>query len=120
MTNIAHLTTPTSAAQTSADAQTAVRTLRTPYHALGELTRHDGTPRVPEWAQHRSVYRAAGRTLYLVETDRLDAAQHDLDALSRLGWQVRIDRDAGDLGDAASITLSRGDAAIVTNGRAAA
>ena len=98
MTNITHLTAPT-----GTDAQTTARTLRTPYHALGELALHDGTPRVPEWAQHRSVYRAAGRTLYLVETDRLDAAQHDLDALSRLGWQVQVDRE----GDAANITLSR-------------
>ncbi len=81
------------------DAYAAVRTLRTPYHELGEL----GEPRVPEWAQHRSVYRAAGRTLYLVETDRLEAAERDLDSLARSGWHVRIDRD----GEAANITLSR-------------
>lgn len=76
-----------------------VRTLRTPYHALGEL----GTPRVPEWAGHRSVYRAAGRTLYLVETDRLDAARRDLRMLAQGGWDVQIDHD----GEAASITMSR-------------
>lgn len=102
MTNIAHLTAPA-----GVGAQTAVRTLRTPYHALGELAQHDGTPRVPEWAQHRSVYRAAGRTLYLVETDRLDAARQDLDALSRLGWQVQVDRADDRSGDVANITLSR-------------
>ncbi len=100
MNNITHITSPTTTPTGSGtDAFAAVRTLRTPYHELGEL----GTPRVPEWAQHRSVYRAAGRTLYLVETDRLAAAQRDLDALARNGWQVLVDRD----GDAANITLSR-------------
>lgn len=74
------------------------RGLRTPYHELGA-----GAPRVPEWARHRAVYRAAGRTLYLVETDRLDAARRDLDALAHKGWDVQIDRD----GSAANITLSR-------------
>lgn len=74
-------------------------TLRTPYHALG-----DGTgPRTPEWATHRSVYRASGRTLYLVETDRFDAAQRDLATLARNGWDVQVDR----AGRAASIALSR-------------
>lgn len=75
-----------------------VRLLRTPYHELGA-----GAPCVPAWAQHRSVYRAGGRTLYLVETDRLDAARRDLDALARNGWSVEIDRD----GETANITLSR-------------
>jgi hypothetical protein len=79
-----------------------VRTLHTPYHELAAL-RREQSPQAPEWAQHRSVYRAGGRTLYLVETDRLDAARHDLDTLAGRGWEVRIDRD----GAAANITLSR-------------
>lgn len=74
--------------------------IRTPYHELGA-----GLPRVPEWAQHRSVYRSAGRTLYLVETDSLDTARHDLDTLSSSGWEVHIERT--DDGSAASISLSR-------------
>lgn len=73
--------------------------VRTPYHELGS-----GSPVVPGWAQHRSVYRAAGRTLYLVETDALDTARGDLDTLSNRGWDVRIDR--GDK-SAASISMSR-------------
>lgn len=107
MTNITNIknrknteNTPTIARATTADpGLTPVRTLHTPYHELGEL----GRPRVPEWAGHRAVYRAAGRTLYLVETDRLDAAKGDLDALARSGWQVRIERE----GAAANITLTR-------------
>lgn len=76
-----------------------VRNPRTPYHALGA-----GTPRIPEWAQHRSVYRSAGRTLYRVGTDRLDASvRRDLKQLAAGGWSVEIDRD----GKAANITLSR-------------
>ncbi len=84
--------------QTLAPVRT-LRALRTPYHALGAA----GTPHVPEWAQHRSVYRAAGRTLYRVGTDKLDAtAQRDLNTLAAGGWDVEVDRD----GDAANITLS--------------
>jgi len=83
---------------TEANGPAAVREMRTPYHALGA-----GSPRVPEWAQHRTVYRTAGRTLYRVGTDRLDAARRDLSTLAARGWDVEIDRD----GDAASITLSR-------------
>ncbi len=78
---------------------TNITALRTPYHALGD---GDG-PHVPEWAQHRAVYRSAGRTLYVVETDRLDAARTDLDALARDGWNVQVDRD----GRSASIALTR-------------
>jgi len=74
---------------------TAFSPVRTPYRELGDLA--------PSWAEHRSVYRAGGRTLYLVETKHLDQAQRDLDALARRGWQVQIDRE----GDAANITLSR-------------
>jgi hypothetical protein len=73
--------------------------LRTPYHELGE-----GTPRVPAWAQHRSVYRSAGRTLYFVETDQLGDAGRDLDTLSRRGWDVQIEKAGG---RAANISLSR-------------
>lgn len=72
--------------------------IRTPYHELGA-----GSPRVPAWAQHRSVYRSAGRTLYLVETDSLDTARHDLDTLSSRGWDVHIDQ----ADTRASISLSR-------------
>lgn len=60
--------------------------VRTPYHELG-----DGSPRVPGWAQHRSVYRAAGRTLYRVETNSLDTAREDLKTLSSRGWEIHID-----------------------------
>lgn len=58
---------------------------RTPYHSLG-----DGDMHIPGWAQHRSVYRSAGRTLYLVDTDRLQDARHDLTRLDRAGWDVQI------------------------------
>lgn len=74
--------------------------IRTPYHELGET----GTPVVPEWAQHRRVYRAAGRTLYLVDTDSIDTARRDLDTLEQRGWEVRIDRNGE---RTASIALSR-------------
>lgn len=82
-----------------------VRALRTPYHELARVGSGDGALRVPGWAQHRSVYRSAGRTLYRVGTDRLDEAKRDLDTLSRHGWEVRVDRDGE--GDSANITLSR-------------
>lgn len=75
--------------------------IRTPYHELSE----GNSPLVPEWAQHRSVYRSAGRTLYLVETDSLDSASDDLLTLAERGWDVQIDRAAGNPG--ASISLSR-------------
>jgi hypothetical protein len=65
-------------------------TARTPYHSLGG---EDGM-RIPSWAQHRSVYRAAGRTHYLVETDRFDDAQLDLKRLARAGWDVRVTEDS--------------------------
>lgn len=78
-----------------------ITTLRTPYHELG-----DGSPRVPGWAQHRSVYRSAGRTLYLVETDSLATAHDDLDTLSHRGWDVHIERAVGS-NATANISLSR-------------
>ncbi|NLA65026.1 MAG: hypothetical protein GX862_03685 [Leucobacter sp.] len=74
--------------------------LRTPYHALST----SGTPVVPTWARNRSVYRAAGRTLYLVETDSLEHAKNDLDQLARSGWDVQISSTAP---SSASIALSR-------------
>lgn len=83
----------------SDSAHDAVHAVRTPYHALGDL----GQLRIPEWAQHRSVYRSAGRTLYLVETDRLTSAQADLDSLASSGWEVAVEQD----GNAANITLRR-------------
>ena len=73
---------------------------RTPYHSLG-----DGAMRIPAWAQHRSVYRASGRTLYLVDTDSLGAAQGDLARLNRAGWDVRVAELPE--GDGARIALSR-------------
>lgn len=81
------------------DNNTQVRNPRTPYHALGD----DGVLRVPTWAQHRSVYRSAGRTFYLVETDRLADARGDLDTLVCSGWDVQIDSE----GSGASIALTR-------------
>lgn len=76
-----------------------VSQLRTPYHALGSV---DG-PRVPEWAEHRSVYRAAGRTLYRVETTQLEQAGDDLSTLRNRGWDVHIEAAGPD----ASISLTR-------------
>lgn len=74
---------------------------RTPYHSLG-----DGQEMiVPAWVQHRSVYRAAGRTLYVVETDRLEDARLDLARLNRAGWDVQIEGEASE----ARITLTRRD-----------
>ena len=79
--------------------QNTITPIRTPYHALGA----GRSPVIPEWAGHRSVYRSAGRTLYRVETERLDAARDDLASLTGLGWDVRIDP----AGAGASIVLSR-------------
>lgn len=87
--------------------QTPIRpsaTQRTPYHSLG-----DGDMRIPEWAQHRSVYRASGRTLYLVDTDRLSEARGDLARLDRAGWDVRVAETPE--GSGARIALSRRDLA---------
>ncbi|GAA1326092.1 hypothetical protein ACFSWE_16420 [Leucobacter albus] len=72
---------------------------RTPYHSLGE----DAKMRIPEWAQHRSVYRSAGRTLYVVETDKLAAASSDLARLDSAGWNVAVET----AGPSARIALSR-------------
>lgn len=76
---------------------------RTPYHALGA----DRAPRIPLWAERRSVYRGAGRTLYLVETTRLTSARRDLDRLRGQGWDVRVEHAAGSR--AARISLSHGE-----------
>lgn len=70
--------------------------IHTPYHDLRDTTSgaaRTGAPRIPAWAQHRAVYRAGGRTVYVVETDRVHAARTDLERLERSGWDVRIDRD---------------------------
>lgn len=72
---------------------------RTPYHSLSG----DATMRIPDWAQHRSVYRSAGRTLYVVETDNLPDARRDLARLDRAGWNVAVEES----GPAARIALSR-------------
>lgn len=72
---------------------------RTPYHSLGGETEM----RIPAWAEHRSVYRAAGRTLYVVETEQLGRARRDLAKLGRAGWNVSVET----AGDAARISLSR-------------
>jgi len=77
--------------------------LFTPYHALaGER----GT-RVPEWAQHRSVFRGPGRTTYLVETDELSSASADLTLLSRTGWDVQVERESHS--SVARVLLSQSD-----------
>ncbi|MBK0418344.1 hypothetical protein JD276_04770 [Leucobacter sp. CSA1] len=82
------------------------RPLHTPYHALGgERGVH-----VPSWVGHRSVYRSAGRTLYLVETDRLEAARGDLDRLASQGWDVQVERARA--GSAARIALTQQDLAV--------
>ena len=77
---------------------------RTPYHALEGV---DRPLRIPGWAERRSVYRSAGRTLYLVETTDLAEARSDLRRIARAGWQVDIDRQ----GTGARIALTRGDLA---------
>lgn len=79
----------------------AGNTARTPYHSLGG---EDGM-QIPAWAQHRSVYRAAGRTLYLVETDRVDDAKLDLKRLDRAGWDVQLTEDP--TGPVTRIALTR-------------
>lgn len=72
---------------------------RTPYHSLGE----DATMRIPGWAKHRSVYRSAGRTLYVVETDALAEAHSDLARLGDSGWNVAVET----AGPSARIALTR-------------
>ncbi|MFC5339010.1 hypothetical protein [Leucobacter denitrificans] len=72
---------------------------RTPYHSLGE----NSTMHIPNWAQHRSVYRSAGRTLYVVETEKYGDARRDLAHLNRAGWDVSVDA----AGDNARIAFSR-------------
>lgn len=83
------------------DASQLQGTLRTPYHSLGDAAEM----RVPTWAQHRSVYRTSGRTLYLVETNRLGDARHDLEQLDRSGWDVRV--DPAPAGELSRIALTR-------------
>lgn len=83
----------------------APQPLRTPYHSLGD----GASMHIPDWAQHRSVYRSSGRTLYLVETDRLSDAQLDLKRLGRAGWNVRVEEDPE--GSSTRIALTRKDLA---------
>lgn len=72
---------------------------RTPYHSLGD----DAQMHIPDWAQHRAVYRSAGRTLYVVETDKIAAARRDLKRLDRAGWNVAVES----AGKTSRIALSR-------------
>lgn len=65
---------------------------RTPYHSLAGTNDSDALV-VPDWAQHRSVYRSAGRTLYLVDTDVLGDAERDLRRIASAGWDVQVERD---------------------------
>lgn len=83
------------------------RIARTPYHALDQDTKA-GVVQIPAWAEKRSVYRAEGRTLYIVETADLDEARTDLATISRAGWDV----DVEPLGEGARISLTRRDLAI--------
>ncbi len=87
----------------AADATSRRSALRTPYHSLGD----ERSMRVPSWAQHRSVYRTSGRTLYLVETDRPAEARIDLEQLTRSGWDVHV--DAAPAGELTRISLTRSD-----------
>lgn len=85
-----HLLTGDAAKRTIAPVAPVAQPARTPYHALGSAS----APRIPAWAEHRSVYRGSGRTLYLVETKNLDAARTDLRRLSADGWDVQVERSA--------------------------
>lgn len=84
---------------------TAVAPLRTPYHSLSSAD----DMLVPDWAQRRSVYRSSGRTLYVVETDRLSDARSDLKRLDRAGWDVTVSKPVA--GDHARIAFTRKDLA---------
>lgn len=77
------------------------RAPRTPYHSLGG----EAEMLIPDWAQRRSVYRTSGRTMYLVETDRIDDARGDLAKLDRAGWDVSVN----DSGQGAQIAFTRRD-----------
>ena len=87
-----------------ASARTAAP-LRTPYHSLGTADEM----RVPSWADQRSVYRSAGRTLYVVDTASFADARADLKTLDRAGWDVQVAKDPG--GSGARIALTRRDVA---------
>ncbi|UOQ57743.1 hypothetical protein MUN78_02540 [Leucobacter allii] len=105
MTTTKHRTPQASARSRRGTDPAPAMPLRTPYHSLGDAD----AMRVPAWAQHRSVYRSSGRTLYLVETDRLPEAQRDLARLDRAGWDVRVSEDPA--GSSARIALTRRDLA---------
>ncbi|MEB4614382.1 hypothetical protein [Leucobacter sp. M11] len=60
----------------------------TPYRTLAELNGETSVSR-PAWAEHLSVYRGGGRTLYIAEPARIDrAAKRDFDRLTKAGWTV--------------------------------
>lgn len=100
MTNITNLKSFTSSSRNAARLTTP---LRTPYHSLGSAD----AMRVPEWADQRSVYRSAGRTLYVVDTASFDDARADLKLLDRAGWEVQVAKDPA--GSGARIALTRRD-----------
>lgn len=107
ITNLKNFTRPgRTAARTSAHstARTAAP-LRTPYHSLGTADEM----RVPKWADQRSVYRSAGRTLYIVDTASFADARADLKTLDRAGWEVQVAKDPA--GSGARIALTRRDLA---------
>ena len=87
------------------DHQSTSSRLHTPYHALGGA---QGV-RVPAWAKRRSVFRGAGRTTYLVETDQVDAASKDLFDLAAKGWNVQVERTGES--NIARVTVSQDDLA---------
>lgn len=104
MTNITNLKDFTRPGRTVARASDRpVVPLRTPYHSLGTATEM----RVPAWAEQRSVYRSAGRTLYVVDTASLADARADLKTLDRAGWEVQVAQDPS--GSGARIALTRRD-----------
>lgn len=101
MTNVTKIKNFTRTPRTAQIAQTTPK--RTPYHSLGA----DETMRVPEWAEQRSVYRSAGRTLYVVDTEHFSDARADLRLLDRAGWDVQVDK--APTGEGARIAFTRRD-----------
>lgn len=108
MTNITNLKNFNRTARPDAKGRTAAHLtapLRTPYHSLGTAD----AMRVPAWADQRSVYRSAGRTLYVVDTASFADARADLKLLDRAGWDVQVAKDPA--GSGARIGLTRRDLA---------
>lgn len=100
MTNITKLKNFTRPGRTDARLSAP---LRTPYHSLGTADEM----RVPTWADQRSVYRSAGRTLYVVDTTSFADARSDLKLLDRAGWDVQVAKDPA--GSGARIAFTRRD-----------